>query len=83
MHKKKWSANLGGRELHLDATDWKFRDQSPLTRCHGDSKVGINSQPRKKTDKTDKTDKIDKIDKFDKFALGNRRRALDNGVADS
>lgn len=23
---KKWSANLGGRELHLDATDWKFRD---------------------------------------------------------
>ena len=45
---KKWSANLGGRELHLDATDWKFRDQSPLTRCHGDSKVGINSQPRKK-----------------------------------
>ena len=25
----------------------------------------------------------DKIDKIDKFALGNRRRALDYGVADS
>ena len=26
---------------------------------------------------------LHKFDKFDKFALGNRRRALDNGVADS
>ena len=26
MERESWRANLGGRELHLDATDWKFRD---------------------------------------------------------
>ncbi len=41
------------------------------------------STPQKIPDKIDKFDKFDKFDKIDKFALGNRRRALDNGVADS
>ena len=46
---------------------------SELTKC----------TKRAETDKFGKYGKTDKFDKFDKFALGNRRRALDNGVADS